>query len=395
MKKSILSVALFSISTMLIYLSGTSKTVYEAVKISPQVFFVLIGLVVAACVKFNKSRISFILLLLLLWFFKENIPLISNIPQNEFIIFFSFNVSLLVVSNERGVLSVHGAKKTAVIAGQLILLYIITFSEQSFYFQSQNRIVRAIHYAFNNEKLFIPFAFMFVASSKNIFTEKNPALAATTGCILGFILLFLFRAPLTEITVATGLLTVFIGLLLSIHTTSYTDELTSLPGRRAYNEYTATLGSKYTIAMADIDHFKKFNDTHGHDTGDEVLKMVAKLLSEIGGSGKAFRFGGEEFVLVFNGKLKEQTAEHLEAIRKKISETPLIIRKKRKTPAKKNVSGKNSRMKRKSSDRKTLRVTISLGAEDSSNDKQPEKVMKNADIKLYKSKKAGRNRVTI
>ncbi|MBD9413860.1 GGDEF domain-containing protein [Pseudomonas sp. PDM16] len=76
---------------------------------------------------------------------------------------------------------------------------------------------------------------------------------------------------------------------------AYRDELTGLPGRRALNDRLDRLGRNYVIAMADVDHFKKFNDTHGHDVGDQVLRLVASQLRRIGGGGKAYRFGGEEF----------------------------------------------------------------------------------------------------
>ena len=55
---------------------------------------------------------------------------------------------------------------------------------------------------------------------------------------------------------------------------AFRDELTGLPGRRALNEHLQRLGRNYVLAMADIDHFKKFNDTHGHDVGDQVLRLV-------------------------------------------------------------------------------------------------------------------------
>ncbi|HAG79498.1 MAG TPA: GGDEF domain-containing protein, partial [Pseudomonas sp.] len=59
---------------------------------------------------------------------------------------------------------------------------------------------------------------------------------------------------------------------------AFRDELTGLPGRRALNERLQRLGRQYVLAMADVDHFKRFNDTYGHDVGDQVLKMVASRL---------------------------------------------------------------------------------------------------------------------
>ena len=58
------------------------------------------------------------------------------------------------------------------------------------------------------------------------------------------------------------------------------------------------MGRHYTLAMIDVDHFKKFNDTYGHDVGDLVLKMVAHQISQVNGGGKAYRYGGEEFTTV-------------------------------------------------------------------------------------------------
>ena len=83
---------------------------------------------------------------------------------------------------------------------------------------------------------------------------------------------------------------------------AYLDELTNLPTRRALKEEMLKLGNRYTIAMLDIDHFKKFNDTYGHTVGDQVLKFTAALMKSTGGGGKAFRYGGEEFVIIFPGK---------------------------------------------------------------------------------------------
>ena len=74
---------------------------------------------------------------------------------------------------------------------------------------------------------------------------------------------------------------------------AYRDELTGLPGRRALNELLPQLGGRYAIAMGDVDHFKNFNDTYGHDAGDQVLRMVAGKLSRVAGGGRAFRYGGE------------------------------------------------------------------------------------------------------
>ena len=153
---------------------------------------------------------------------------------------------------------------------------------------------------------------------------------------------------------------------------AFYDELTSLPGRRALIEDMAKLGRKYTLAMCDIDHFKKFNDIYGHDTGDEVLKMVASKLSSVSGGGKAYRYGGEEFTILFPSRELDESFMHVDVLRQNISTTPFRIR------------GKKTS--------KNIFVNISAGiVENSSKDKDPFAVMKRADNALYKAKKAGRN----
>ena len=170
---------------------------------------------------------------------------------------------------------------------------------------------------------------------------------------------------------------------------AYNDELTGLPGRRSLNESMMNLGKAYTIAMMDIDHFKKFNDTYGHKTGDDVLKAVAARLKEISGRAKVFRYGGEEFIAVFSGKSVKESFPHLENFRKSLENSKFIVRlksRKSSTPVKRG-QGPTARQKQ-------VRITISIGvAQPDKKHPTPEKVIRAADKALYKAKKAGRNRV--
>jgi hypothetical protein len=82
--------------------------------------------------------------------------------------------------------------------------------------------------------------------------------------------------------VATAALILGASLIETSYVLAYHDELTGIRGRRAFNESLLSLDQQYAIAIVDIDHFKKFNDTYGHDVGDQVLCMVAKRLSQVG-----------------------------------------------------------------------------------------------------------------
>src|SRR6266851_4712016 len=107
---------------------------------------------------------------------------------------------------------------------------------------------------------------------------------------------------------------------------AYHDELTTLPSRRAFHDALLRLEAPYSIAMLDIDHFKRCNDTYGHDTGDQVLRMIASRLARVSGGGQAYRCGGEEFAVVFPGKTTTDVLDHLEKLRADIEGSPLRLR---------------------------------------------------------------------
>lgn len=169
---------------------------------------------------------------------------------------------------------------------------------------------------------------------------------------------------------------------------AFRDELTGLPGRRALNDRLERLGRSYVIAMADVDHFKKFNDTHGHDVGDQVLRLVAAQLRKIGGGGKAYRHGGEEFTLVFPGKSLAECLPHLEVVRQAIEVYRIQLRDKQQRPQ----DDKQGRQRRAGARASEVSVTVSMGvAERGQEQSRPEEVIKAADKALYSAKSAGRN----
>ncbi len=183
-------------------------------------------------------------------------------------------------------------------------------------------------------------------------------------------------------------------ILRSSYAMAYRDELTGLLGRRALNEKLKGLGPRFSLAMLDVDHFKKFNDTHGHDVGDEVLKMVATRIGRVGAGGTAFRYGGEEFCVVFPRKNAEQCVDALEAIRESVADYRMTLRDKGKRPVKsKDGERKRGNMATRIK-RGSVAVTISLGlAERSEELFTPEEVIKAADKQLYRAKQAGRNKL--
>lgn len=172
-------------------------------------------------------------------------------------------------------------------------------------------------------------------------------------------------------------------------TMAFMDELTGIPSRRALMQYVQTLGRKYVVVMSDIDHFKKFNDTYGHDVGDEVLKLVASKLAQVKGGGKTFRYGGEEFIIVFPHKTSEQVVPVIEVVRQTIADYDIALRLKPR-PARRNKNQKSPA--KKATETQVVKVTTSFGiAQRTADHLDFASIMKQADIALYAAKKAGRN----
>jgi len=170
---------------------------------------------------------------------------------------------------------------------------------------------------------------------------------------------------------------------------AHRDELTGLPGRRTLKELMSHLGGRYAVAMCDVDHFKAFNDTYGHDTGDQVLKFVASMISRVRGGARAFRYGGEEFTIVFPGRSAMEARPFVESLREAIAMSGFRLRGPRdpdKKPEHAPEPGPD----------KSVTITISIGvAENSKKLSAPELVLEAADGALYRAKESGRNCVRL
>lgn len=172
---------------------------------------------------------------------------------------------------------------------------------------------------------------------------------------------------------------------------AFDDGLTGLPARRALEENLAQLGGTYALAMVDIDHFKKLNDRHGHEVGDQVLRKVAARLARVRG-GQAYRYGGEEFTLVFPGRSTTEAESAADDVRRAVADEPFTVR----SPSRPQKKTQGRSKRGQGGGEKSVKVTVSAGVADR-NDKRPtpDDVLKAADKALYRSKKAGRNRVTV
>jgi len=157
------------------------------------------------------------------------------------------------------------------------------------------------------------------------------------------------------------------------------DQLTKLPNRRYLDSFLDNrlrdfeeLGIPFALAMMDIDHFKIFNDTYGHDIGDLVLKMLAKTIKNLVRKNDLIgRWGGEEFLAIITGVSEEELKLILEKVRALVEKS--VLR----------------------NENKLLNITISIGATMANKEDTATSILKRADNALYMSKDNGRNMVTI
>lgn len=227
------------------------------------------------------------------------------------------------------------------------------------------------------------FAFRFWAVRKPI---EAGYFWATVACLLGLSSRDQ-AAGFFYLASAGGLLT--ISLLESSYRMAYHDELTGLPARRAFNDAMNRVGDRYAIAIVDIDHFKKFNDTYGHETGDQVLRMVASKLARVSGGGEAFRFGGEEFCILFEARTVREALPYLERLRGDIADAVFFVRgQDRVVKSIEHRAGARGNIE--------AQVTVSIGVA-GSNGKMvsADDSLRAADKALYRAKQEGRNRVEV
>jgi len=183
---------------------------------------------------------------------------------------------------------------------------------------------------------------------------------------------------------------------------AYQDELTGLASRRSFNDALLRLKPPYAIAAVDIDHFKRINDSFGHDTGDQVLRLVASRLARVSGGGEAFRVGGEEFTILFPGRNAKEVTDHLELLRMNIESSSFRVRtgeERRKAPreAERRTIGTRKTKGRapQSADARpgAVSMTVSIGIAESQPRLRAEEIIQQADQALYRAKQGGRNRI--
>jgi diguanylate cyclase (GGDEF)-like protein len=321
------------------------------------------------------------------------------------VILVPLNVLVALLLPERGV-SYHGDYRWLfIVAGEILLVIWIASSGRSplsgaaWQELLEHWLLRSPPAPFVGRLLFCA---AFTAAVWRAWPHKGGPVSPLATGIAGALVAFFIGCEAARNEAVFGVFTAAAGAILVVamlqesHRLAFNDELTGLPGRRALQEALAGLGPHYTLAMADVDHFKSFNDTHGHDIGDQVLKLVAARLAEVEGGGRAFRYGGEEFTVLFPERTLGEALPHLEALRASVEGYRMTVR--GEDRPKKREEGEKRRT-RLDADTvptdKILSVTVSIGlAEPKGEGVTPMQVLKAADQALYRAKQGGRNRVS-
>ncbi len=347
--------------------------------------------------RFNRSRLVFAVALLALTAYVLLNGL--NTPRDR--LFFHaltfllpINLALVALLPERGTLTPAGLLRWVMLAVEVVIVGFLAqaFSDQSLRFLT-TRFLPARFFAWTSVQQPAIIAFLAIGVLLVMASLREPQ-SPVRGYAYALVAVFAslsWRSAGSgqEIWLATAGLILVVAVIEASYMMAYRDGLTELPGRRALNEALPRLSGQFTVAMIDVDHFKRFNDTYGHDAGDHVLRLVAVRLAHAPGGGTAYRYGGEEFALVFPGKGAEECLPHLEELRETV-ETSRFTMRRRFRPRNKARADKGRKPKQ------PITITVSIGvAERNHRHASPDQVVQAADKALYRAKEAGRNRVAM
>ena len=365
--------------------------------------YIVFALAAALATAFNRGRALFALLALVVAYAAQQAWLQQGLDAvSSRAVFVGMTVwvpaflGLLTVLPERGTFNRHGAVRLCVLAAIIAFTAWVAAT-------GQNGIVDWAYRKFLDPAPFsagrIPqlgaaviTASVLIATAAALITRSAVA-AGLAGAIIAFAVAA--HVPTASVTFSVftmaAELMVAVAVLQDTFRMAFRDELTGIPSRRALNEQLAGLGNRYTIAMLDVDHFKKFNDTYGHDLGDQILKMVAAHIARVGGGGKAFRYGGEEFTVLFPGQDVDDAIPHLDDVREDIESYRMALR-----GASRPARPRRAKRQRGGwRGRNAVSVTVSIGvAERNGRFDTPQEVIEAADRALYRAKEKGRNRLS-
>jgi len=400
-KRLLIALGLPSLLLILVYLLQNASLAqqYRLLTPAPQLPYVIVAIGLLLSWGFKNARDFYIFIVIglaylglqsLAWQPSANVNVSLLFAGLYFLL--PLNLILHSLLSDRGILSSHGLWRLVLTCLEASILFWLVhqpdYHLESFFNYSPVTWPLLHLSKINFLGLLLIFTGLLLFALQTFFQQS--VLHAGRWAMLLSILLALnyVQTPwLSSLYFTIASLACLFAIVLNSYNLAYLDELTHLPTRRALKQHMNNLGRRYSLAVVDIDFFKKINDNYGHDVGDQVLRMVAGQLRKVHGGGKAYRFGGEEFVIVFQGKDADDAILMLESLRERVANKPFIQRSRLRPKNKPNKPRPRTRVQR-------INVTISIGiAERSTHHDCPQDVLKSADKALYKAKKTGRNKV--
>lgn len=385
------------------HIAGLAPARQELVAFAPYLV-TLLGMFLA--VHFHRARPFMALLLLVLFYWCSRTflsdgqiePALNKVYQ-AFVLLVPLNMLLFTLMRERGIFSTAGRLRFVFLALQaagVLWLFRQHFVVLLPYIARSYTRLPTFSTLLVPQPAMVAGSLCFASIALLALRRQSPIDSGMLGALSAFFIAcnWLTTRDIHSAYCTAGALIITLSVLRDSYNMAFCDDLTGIPSRRSLNESLQGLGRRYTIAMLDVDHFKRFNDTYGHDVGDQVLKMVARKMTDVGGGGKAYRYGGEEFTILFSGRRVGDALPHLEELRKTIAGYRLALR-----------GGERPKDQRQGKEKRGTRagrgegayasVTVSIGVAESGDElNSAEEVMKAADKALYKAKNRGRNQIS-
>lgn len=346
---------------------------------------------------FRRSRLFFATLVIGLGYASVEwcVPRMPNAAMAQIVVnataaLMAVNLAALSLLRDRGVISPPGLRRLALVGFQVGAVLAIVLPTQARAAQLQAEAAALLQrplveprftlWSHVSQPVMVVFALAGALLLARLAWRRRPVDNGLFWSLATVSFGFTTRSHAFALYTAAAALIVVIAVVETSYTMAYRDELTELPGRRALNESLLKLGNSYAVGMVDVDHFKKFNDNFGHDAGDQVLRKVASKLAQVGGNGKPFRYGGEEFAVIFSGKSAEEAFVYLDQVRREIEAARFGVR------------GSDRRRRKKARKGVQTDVTVSVGiAASSRTSRNTDDVLRAADKALYRAKSCGRN----
>jgi diguanylate cyclase (GGDEF)-like protein len=353
---------------------------------------------------FKRGRVCLLIVLSTLGYYLTNHYLLIDVTAPDSVLVYQglavllpFNLLIIALMREKGMSGNAGRIRLFFISIQLLLFWVTLYKGSQALWGTLTRPM--LHAAFLHSLPVPQFSVLLlllaaIVTLWHVWQTPAPIEGALFGVVIAFWVLLAWPTYpfLSPVFSGAASLLLVLAIIQDSHNMAFRDDMTGLPSRRALNEMLRGLGSRYSIAMVDVDHFKCFNDTYGHDVGDQVLKVVASRLMAVSGGGRSFRYGGEEFTVIFPGKSVKDAAPHLEKLRQAIAEYKMALRSEDRP--KDDTKGQDRRVRNTSS--RDVSVTVSIGvAESGGRYATPEEVIKASDSALYRAKNGGRNQVCL